>query len=159
MTVLLHPNKISPERYRVWDRETRTQKYFPYTKEGKRLADEFNAKVASVKKVRALSRDLAINKLFADDGSVRGMRRVYRQREGRPAYECLNLYANHRQTELTIDNRGFEKTYQLAIEWLLARHELENTLEIRQKFKAAKRKYWSSVIPEKPMQPMANIYW
>ncbi|MCP5207890.1 MAG: hypothetical protein H7A01_11840 [Hahellaceae bacterium] len=149
MTVLLHPNKTNPERYRVWDRETNTQKYFPLTKEGKRQANEFEAKVASIKKARALSRDLAINRLFAPDGSVRGLKRVYRKRRDRPSYECLALYACHRQTELTIGKQGFEVTYKKAIAWLLEKYGLEETYEIRQMFKAAKRKYWHTVIPEK----------
>ncbi|PID42157.1 MAG: hypothetical protein CSB48_11535 [Proteobacteria bacterium] len=148
MAILFHPNKINPQRYRVWDRETKTQKYFPLTAAGRKAAEEFEAKVAAIKKARSLSRDLDVNKLFADDGSVKGMKRVYRKRKGRPSYECLALYACHKQTELIIGERGFEETYQLAIKWLLQQHQIEERFELRKKFKEARRRYWTSVIPE-----------
>ncbi len=148
MAILLHPNKTNPQRYRVWDRETKTQKYFPLTEEGRRAAENFEAKVAEIKKARSLSRDLSVNKLFADDGSVKGMKRVYRKRKDRPSYECLALYACHKQTELIIGERGFEETYQLAIKWLLDQHKIEDRFELRKMFKEAKRRYWTSVIPE-----------
>ena len=148
MAILLHPNKVNPERYRVWDRETKTQKYFPLTKAGERDAQEFEEKLRGIKKARSLSRDLAVNKLFDEDGYIRGMRRVYRKRYDRPSYECLALYACKRQTELTIGRRDFDETYQLAIQWILEKHQIEETFEIRQKFKAARKLYWSSVSPD-----------
>lgn len=141
MAVLLHPNKANPERYRVWDRETKTQEYFPLTTAGKREAEKLDAKVAAAKRAKKLSRDLGINKLFAVDGSVKGMKRVERKRSDRPDYECLKLYACRKQTELTIGVRGFDETYQAAIDWLLDQHGIESTYEIRSMFKGAKRHY------------------
>lgn len=145
MTVLLHPRKDAPERYRVWDRETRTQKYFPLTKAGKKAAEEFDKKVAEIKRMRALSKDLSINKLFNEDGLIKGMSRKFRQRNGASSYEFFALYANHKQTELSIDKRGFDKAYELATQWLMDQYEIESTAEIRQKFKKARRHYWESV--------------
>lgn len=145
MSVLLHPNKQNPQRYRVWDRETRTQKYFPLTEKGKRDAERFDQKVAKVKKARALSRELGINKLFNEDGSVKGLRRNLRERKGRDAYECFNLYAKGRYTEISLKARSFEEAYDMAKAWLLEQHQVEDSMEIRQKFKKAKRLYHRSV--------------
>ena len=145
MAVLLHPRKDAPERYRVWDRETRTQKYFPLTKEGKRDAEKFDEQVRKIKKMRALAKDLSINKLFTEDGKVKGMSRKFRRRKQASSYEFFALYANHKQTVLSIDKRGFDKAYELSIQWLMDQYGIEETLEIKQKFKKARRHYWQSV--------------
>lgn len=143
MTVLLHPRKDAPERYRVWDRETRTQKYFPLTKAGKQEAEEFDRSISEIKKARSLSRDLPLNKLFSADGSVKGMRRVRRKKDGKTS-EFLKLYANLKTTELSIGRRDFEATYSAACQWILQKHDIEETREIRTAFKKAKKLYWTS---------------
>lgn len=144
MSVLLHPNKSNPKRYRVWDRETKTQRYFPLTKEGKREADEFDSQVRVVKNARRLSRELGINKLFAEDGSVNGLKRIYRNRKDRKSYEALRVYATGKQTEFVIDGDGFEAAFAKAINWLLEKHDTHETFEIKQKVRNAKRFYWNS---------------
>lgn len=158
MAVMLHPNKENPERYRVWDKETRTQKYFPLTKDGKRKAEELELKLLRVKKARSLSRDLAMNKLFDADGRVKGMRRSERVRNGRK-YEFLKLYAQTKTTELTIGQRDFEETYRIACRWLLEKHGIEETFEIRRAFKKARKFYWTPLQAKEESMPFWKQYF
>jgi hypothetical protein len=152
MTVLLHPTKAAPERYRVWDRETQTQKYFPLNSKGKYQAEEFDQKVAQIKKVRSLCRDLSVNKLFTHDGRIKGMKRKLSQRPGRKHYEYFALYASSRQTEISINSRGFDKSYDLATTWLLDQHKIMSTSEIRMMFKNARHYYWMQIAEESSLQ-------
>jgi hypothetical protein len=68
LTVILHPNKTEPQRYRVWDREMNIQRYFPLTKAGKQAAYELDSKVSAAKNAKILISQLGINKLFAQKG-------------------------------------------------------------------------------------------
>lgn len=142
---MLHPNKSNPQRYRVWDRETRTQKYFPLTSHGQKEAEIYQRQVEDIKKMRALSRELGVNKLFDEYGRVKGLKRKLRRRRDRPQYECLSIYAAGRQTEINIDSRGFDDAFQRAWEWLLEQHEVEETLELRLMKRKARRHYFQSV--------------
>ena len=142
MTVLLHPSKTNPERYRVWDRELREQLYFPLSKAGKAAAEEYDAKIQVRKNARKLMAELGINKLFAPDGSVKGLRRIVRK--DRCSREYLSLYAAKKQTDISVNDENFETAYKKAQDWLVEKHCIESTYEIRLMFKRAKNRYWQS---------------
>lgn len=157
---MLHPNKIEPKRYRVFDRETRTQKYFPLTEEGKKEAEALASRVQETKHYKKLQRDLGINKLFTDDGKIAGMDRKFRARKGYKPYEYFSLYACRKQTEITIDCRDFDDAYNMAIDWLIKQHSIEPTFEIRQRVREARRNYFYSVAPqtEEPQSAILDFY-
>lgn len=154
MTIMLHPNKISPKRYRVQDKTLMVNDYFSFKKYGiegaKQRAEERQTELDSRNKARKLKNNLGINKLFMADGSVKGLRRRYRRREGRPDYEVLAFQVTvgpkkQCSNELTVNNHNFEHVYEKVQCQLLAFHGLESTLEIRSLFKKAKRLYWQSL--------------
>ena len=151
MTVMLHPNKKNPERYRVFDRLLGVQEYFSISKYGaekaKKLAYERQEELDKKRKMVELKAELGINKLFADDGTVKGLRRIKRVREGRKDAEYLSIQVTvgpntQKHKEISLMNRSFEEAYLLAQEALLELHNLERTPEITQGFKKARRFYW-----------------
>lgn len=151
MTVMLHPNKENPERYRVLDKELGIQEYFSFTKYGrkkaKKLADERQAEIDKRKNAMSLRAELGINKIFAQDGSVRGLRRRIRNRENRKEQVLLSLQVTvapnvHKSKEISLGNRTFEEAYALVQQTLIEWHDLEMTYEIKQGFIKAKRLYW-----------------
>jgi hypothetical protein len=153
MTILLHPNKENPERYRVWDKEFKVQAYYALSKEGRKKAEEHQALLDAAKRAKSLRENLPSLKLFHEDGRVKGLKRVYRQRKGRTSYECLSLQTTvgpkqQKSTEILLTCRTFDEAYALAIQWLLDAHKIKSNYEINTKFKKARRFYWTSVIPE-----------
>ena len=153
MTILLHPNKENPERYRVWDKELKVQAYYALSKEGRKKAEEHQALLDAAKRAKSLRESLPSLKLFHEDGRVKGLKRVYRQRKGRSSYECLSLQATvgpkqHKSTEILLTCRTFDEAYAIAIQWLLDMHQISLNYEISSQFKKARRFYWNSVIPE-----------
>lgn len=151
MGVMLHPNKNNPLRYRVQVKALGINEYFSISQHGakkaKQLASERDEELKRRLEIRRMEADLAINKLFAPDGSVKGLRRKWSARTNRKSYECFSLYAKRKQTELIITDDNFEEVYEAAQKWLLEKHDLDSTYEIRQMFKKAKRLYWCSVKP------------
>lgn len=161
MTVMLHPNKINPERYRVYDRETKTQKYFPLNDKGLKEAEEYERTIVQrIKKAKALKRELAINKMFNPDGTIKGLsrkQRIYkhdRQLNG----EFLSTYANLNHREIFIGKRTFDQAYKEATDWMMEQYGIESTLEIRRMIKAAKKFYWTPVQEQTtPHQPALRV--
>ena len=151
MTVMLHPNRTCPKRLRVYDKELGIQEYFSFAQYGEekawKLANERQKTIDYRKHVRKLSRELAINKLFDEEGKVIGMRRFRREREGRKPYEYLMVQATvapgqQKKKEISLAKRDFEVAYKLAQDALMALHGIERTPEITQAFAKAKRHYW-----------------
>jgi hypothetical protein len=151
MGVMLHPNKVNPLRYRVQIKALGVNEYFSIVKHGskkaERLAYERDAELKKILNVRRMQADLSINKLFAQDGSVKGLNRIWRERKNTKSYECFSLYANKSQTELVVREDNFEAAYEVAQEWLLKKYRLSSTYEIKKMFKKAKKFYWNSVTP------------
>lgn len=151
MTVMLHPNKTRPERYRVFDRYLGIQEYFSISKYGpdkaRELAYARQKQIDKKRKMAALKRELGINKLFAEDGTIKGLRRVKRVREGRKDAEYLSIQVTvapnvQKHKEISLMNRSFDEAYQLAQQHLLELHGLDRTPEITLGFKKARRFYW-----------------
>lgn len=151
MAIMLHPNKENPQRYRVFDKETSTQAYYSFAKHGKdqaeKLAIEHEKKVQEKKLMRSLIKNLDYNKIFDDKGNVRGLRRIKREREGRATKEYLTLRVTvgkntQKGTDIGLDCRSFDEAYKMAQDKILALHNIESSLEIRQEFKKAKKLYW-----------------
>jgi len=151
MGVMLHPNKENPLRYRVQIKKLGINEYFSFAKYGiehaQRLAHERQSELEKVLKARSLSEELGVNRLFATDGRVKGLRRKGRERVGRKSYECFSLTANKKHTEFVIKDGNFDSAYEMAQNWLLQNHDIESTYEIRRMFQAARRNYWNSVAP------------
>ncbi|MCG8669610.1 MAG: hypothetical protein MI867_09375 [Pseudomonadales bacterium] len=151
MTVMLHPNKQNPERYRVFDRLLGVQEYFSISKYGpskaKELAYQRQEELDRKRKMVELRSELGINKIFLEDGSVKGLRRVQRVREGRKDAEFLSIQVTvapgvQKHREISLMNREFDEAYLLAQKTLLELHEIDRTPEITQGFKEARRLYW-----------------
>ncbi len=151
MTVMLHPNKSKPERYRVFDRYLGVQEYFSISKYGpdkaRELAYARQQQIDKKRKMVALKRELGINKLFEEDGTIKGLRRVKRVREGRKDAEYLSIQVTvspnvQKHKEISLMSRSFDEAYQLAQQHLLDLHGLEKTPEIALAFKKARRFYW-----------------
>lgn len=140
MGLMLHPNKDNPERYRVLDKELNIQKYFPYTPAGKRQANAQLKEIKQAKKELAEERSLPKNILFTDEGKVKGMKRATRNRAGRASYECFTLYAKSQQTEVIIGD-NFNASFKKSIDWLLDKHGVEATPDIKRRITKAKKTY------------------
>tara|TARA_R110001592_G_scaffold43362_1_gene140525 strand:+ start:4722 stop:5180 length:459 start_codon:yes stop_codon:yes gene_type:complete len=151
MGVMLHPNKLKPLRYRVQVKALGINEYFSITqfgaKKAKLLAYERDAELKKQLNIRRMEADLTINKLFASDGSIKGLRRKWSERSKRKSYECLSLYAKGKQTEIVLKDDNFEAAYEAAQQWLLNKYDVSSNYEIRHLFKKAKRHYWNSVKP------------
>lgn len=140
MGLLLHPNKEDPKRYRVWDKELKIQKYYPLTPAGKKLANKHIKQINAEKKRLAAERKTDIYLLFTGDGLVKGMKRKVRTRANRAPYECFSLYAKKQQTEIVIGDK-FNASYRKAFDWLLSKHKLEMTPEVKKRFNKARKFY------------------
>lgn len=140
MAILLHPSKEKPERYRVWDRGLKVQRYFPLTAKGKKSAENEEMRIQKRKRFKSIKDELSVNKLFDSDDNIKGLKRKIRERDGLATYEYFALYACKKQSEITIGD-SFDDAYQRATDWLLEMHGIESTLEIRLIFKKAKKKY------------------
>lgn len=156
MTILAHPNKQNVQRYRVFDKALGVQEYFSISSLGKRkalkAAKERQAELDKRRDLRSIMNSMATSKLFADDGSVKGLRRKYRQRKGRTSYECLSIQVTVAEnctkgTEISLLNRSFEEAYALVQQKLCEFHGVEMDREIKKMFTDAKPKYWQSVAP------------
>ena len=148
---MLHPSKSNPERYRVFDRTLGVQEYYSISKYGpekaKKLAFERQKELDKKRKMARLKAELGINRIFAEDGSVKGMRRIKRVREGRKDAEYLSIKVtvspnNQKHKEISIMNRTFDEAYKIAQDSLLELYGLERTPEITLGFKKARRFYW-----------------
>ncbi len=151
MTVMLHPNREEPQRFRVWDRELGVQAYFSFKKYGKekaeKLANEMQKDIDKRKKARRLQEELGINKLFDVEGKVKGLRRKVRNRDGRKTYEFLSIQVvvapkTQRTKEISLNCRTFDDAWEMAKKTLLEFHSIQSNFEIQQGFKNAKRHYW-----------------
>lgn len=147
---MFHPNKTNPERFRVLDKELKIQKYFSIKQHGlakaKKLAEEFQQTIDKKKRYRQLKRDLGINKLFREDGSIKGVKRIKRERPNRKPYECFAVQVTiapktHKSTEIIIKD-DFQAAYEKLQQSLLSFHNIENSAEIKDMFAQAKRLYW-----------------
>lgn len=153
MTILLHPNKLNPERYRVWDKELKVQRYFPLTKAGRVEAEKCNDRVSERKRARRLSRELDMNRLFDDKGCIRGLRRLYRVRPGRKSYECLKVCIRTDKNkseyrELSLEIRSFDKAFELCMNWLIEKHDISLSRDLKVMFSQAKKYYENSARPQ-----------
>lgn len=140
MGLLLHPNKDNPKRYRVWDKALKIQKYYPLTPAGKKLAKQYLKEINAEKKRIAAEQKLDVNILFDENGHIKGMKRKHRIRQGRNSYDCFSLYAKKQQTEIII-NDNFNACYKKAFEWLLDKHKLTITPQIKRKYNLARKHY------------------
>ena len=150
MTVILHPNKENPMRYRVLDKELDIQTYFSFKEHGKEkakmLADELQVSIEQRKKARRLRLELAPNKLFSENGMIRGVTIRRRQRAGvgdELYFDTQKRVAKNddRKSNISLNNRGFDEAYGLMATRLLAMHGIEIDHEITERFEQIKPCY------------------
>jgi len=149
---MAHPNKINVERFRLWDKEFNLQEWFGKReygtlKKARAAAELRQIEVNKAKRAAKLRRQLSISILFADDGSVKGLRKYKRVRDDRQEDEHFFDYqvrAIKNRTErgyASLNKYDFDTAYRMITDKLLATHGIESTPEIRQQFKKAKRYY------------------
>lgn len=156
MTIMAHPSKKNVQRYRVFDKALGVQEYFSISALGKnkalKAAKERQAELDERRELRSMMDNMASSKLFMPDGSIKGLRRKYRQRKGRASYECLAIQVTvaencNKGTEISMMRRSFEEAYVLAQQKLCEFHKVEADREIKKMFTDAKPRYWQSVAP------------
>jgi hypothetical protein len=144
MSIMLHPSKTTPKRFRVQDKVLGIQKYFSLNK--KREADLFWQECLEKRKYRNLRQELPINQIFNKDGSVKGLKRKVRNRSDRPSYECfeiqLSTTSGQKKTEITLTHKQFEVAYKQAQDKILSMLVIDRTYEITKMFNETKRLYW-----------------
>jgi len=144
MSIMLHPSKTSPKRFRVQDKILGIQKYFSLDKKDE--ANQFWQKCLEKRQYRRLRQELPINVLFKDDGSVKGLKRKVRNRSNRPPYECFEIQVNtsegQKKTEIMLANKNFNEVYKQAQDKMLALLNIDRTYEITKMFNDTKRLYW-----------------
>ncbi|UZE97278.1 hypothetical protein [Alkalimarinus alittae] len=150
MTVMYHPSKDNPQRIRVLDKELGIQEYFSFSILGKkkatRLAEERQAEIDRRKHIRRLQHDLAINKLFKEDGSIKGLSKRRRSRS-KKEIELLSLQVVvdkgvQKHKEISLNCRSFDEAWEMLRSALLEIHKTEATYEINELFRNARRHYW-----------------
>ncbi len=144
MSIMLHPSKATPKRFRVQDKVLGIQKYFSLDK--KNEADKFWQECLNKRKYRQLRLELPINQIFNEDGSVKGLKRKVRNRSDRAPYECFEIQVNtafgQKKTEIILSDKKFEDAYKQAQDKMLDMLNIERTYEITKMFNATKRLYW-----------------
>lgn len=144
MTLMLHPSKANPQRYRVQDKELKIQRYFKLSE--KEQAQAYEAELEERRKYRQLTKALPINRLFKADGSVKGLTRKTIKRQGRREYECLSIQVTvpggQKKTEISLRKKPFNDAYRQAQDRILEMLDIERTAEITLAFNAAKPLYW-----------------
>ena len=144
MSIMLHPSKADPQRFRVQDKLLGIQKYFSLDNEVQ--ANKCWQQCLEKRKYRQLRQELSINRLFNEDGSVKGLKRSIRHRKDRPSYECFEIQVSttfgQKKTEITVANKKFEDVYRQTQDKILALLNIERTYEITKMFNETKRLYW-----------------
>jgi len=150
MTVMLHPNKVNPERYRVLEKGLGINEYFSFAKYGrtkaKKLAEERQAELDKKKHARDLRSNLYINRVFNEDGTIKGVHKRFRKRKDRQDYECFSVQiavgqGKQKSTEVII-GANFESSYEKLVKKVLELHGINSSLELKQLFRKAKRHYF-----------------
>ena len=144
MSVMLHPSKAAPQRFRVQDKILGIQKYFSLDNELQ--ANKCWQECLEKRKYHQLRQELPINRLFNEDGSIKGLKRSIRNRKDRPSYECFEIQVNtifgQKKTEITLANKKFEDVYRQVQDKILLMLNIERTYELTKMFNATKRLYW-----------------
>lgn len=159
MALMMHPSDEAPERYRVFDKSLKVQKYFSVKKLGpkaaKQLAEEEEAKVQRKLRARELIAQLDMNRIFEfeDTGKekivkIKGTQRMVVKSQGRANRDAISIQvrieknvSKHITVYITA-KRTFEDAYTIAQNRLLEALKIERTHELTMFFKAAKRHYW-----------------
>ncbi len=144
MSIMLHPSRETPKRFRVQDKLLGIQKYFSLDK--KHEAEKCWQECLEKRKYRDMRLELPINQIFNKDGSVKGLQRKVRNRSDRPSYECfviqLNTGSGQKKTEITLAHKAFENAYKQAQDKILSMLNIERTYEVTKMFNETKRLYW-----------------
>ncbi|MDG2757440.1 hypothetical protein P7M17_17910 [Vibrio parahaemolyticus] len=144
MTPILYPNKETPRAYRVQDKTLGVQRYFFFNKHGsadeaKHKADLEIKKLQERRRMRAIRLNLDINKVFHEDGRVKGLRTGTRKIEGKEIPLLIaQITVNGKQikTDRRLYNRCFNEVYRSIQDWILDKHGIERTPEITRMFKS-----------------------
>ncbi len=145
MSIHLHPNRENPTCYRVYRKidGKEYQYYFSFSvgkKQAKKLAAEVDAKLDQQVQAMKLRKELPVNKLFDDAGKVKGIRRAKRVREGRNPSELLIARPPGQPAkEISMNCRSFSEAYDIAVDYILQKTNIEPTSELNEMFLKSKR--------------------
>lgn len=145
MSIHLHPNKENPTCFRVYRKieGVEYQYYFSFSvgkKNAKKLATEVDAKLDQQVKAMKLRKELPVNKLFDKSGKVRGIRRTKRVRDGRGTSELLIARPpGMAAKEISMNCRSFSEAYDIAVNYILEKTNIESTKEINDLFMKSKK--------------------
>lgn len=144
MSVIAHPSKSSVERFAVRNKQLGTVKYFSISKYGS-IEEALAAAEALDKKlnndaVSPFRKRTQLDRIFAQDGSVLGLKRTALEKFGvqRDVF-IAQLYQYKRQYSFNIEiNKEvpFDKAYRKTQNQILKRLKIRRTPEITEKFNA-----------------------
>ncbi|MBA6232870.1 MULTISPECIES: hypothetical protein [unclassified Colwellia] len=141
MTVMAHPNIQNVKRYRIQDKVFGIQEYFSIAKHGdkaKILAEKRQEEISQKRLYRQIRMQLDINKIFHPDGTVIGLKRTLKNKNGsikKILHIQISVNGKQKKTDITIDNKTFEQAYLKAQNKILELRKIEHYLEITEIFK------------------------
>ena len=145
-----YPNKEDVKGYRVQDKVLGINEYFPFSKYPDDALERAIARQEELtlkREIRAKRLDLPINRVFNKDGSVAGLRRAIRKRNGREIFAIqIRKRGKQYSTEVAITGRAFEDAYKLAQEKILALREVSSCAELDKMFKDCAYLYKKSLL-------------
>jgi hypothetical protein len=145
MSIHLHPNKQNPTCYRVYRKidGKEYQYYFSFSvgkRNAKKLAQEVDEKLEQQVQAMKLRKELPVNKLFDNQGHVRGIRRAKRVRDGRNVSELLIARPlGMPAKEISMNCRSFNEAYDIAVNYILEKTNIELTPELNEMFMKSKK--------------------
>lgn len=141
MTIMAHPSRQNIKRYRVQDKVLGIQEYFSIAKYGNKakiLAEKRQKEISQKRLYRKLRMQLDINKIFHQDGTVIGLKRIMKVKSGSLKsvfFIQISMNGKQKKTDITIDNKTFEQAYLKAQNKILALRGIEHSPEISKMFK------------------------
>jgi hypothetical protein len=154
MSICAHPSIENTQRYRVYSRKiVGLTKDFSIAKLGKKKAfksaSHYNHTVVERReKILSHIENLDHNKIFCDDGKVRGLKTIFRELVGGEKVKVLFFQkringGNLARRQVAVNqSRPFEDAYREMQREILALYGIKLSIELTAMFKNAKKYYW-----------------
>ncbi|ARR10566.1 unknow (plasmid) [Vibrio campbellii] len=143
--ICLHPNKEDPRAWRVQDKVLKEQIYFYFCRygskdlarvEAEKCQDDFNKR----RHARAMRLELDMNKLFDENGAVRGLG-VTRSRGNTVLKAQFTLERKQVSTTRTLHNRSVREAFDSLVVWLAEAKGVELTHDLKRMSRNAFRTF------------------
>lgn len=139
--ICLHPNTTEPKRWRVQSKTLNEQKYFSFIEYGSQssalaAAKAYSEKLNERKRFKHLRLDLDVNRLFNENGHVRGLSLFKSKNQWVLKAQCTK---NHKQisTSRSLKNKTLRDAFDEVCEWIIKTKEIDCTKSIqRELFKS-----------------------